>query len=94
MSEDRVMPHVPHWNGVGKYSPCLSFDNGSLTIYGGGFGKQDGDGYFCFSWREMEIESDEDGHEFVTVSMDNSDLLFLRDQLNLLFPPQAAEQQP
>jgi hypothetical protein len=82
----RVAPEMPHWNGIGKYSPCISFDAGALTINGGGYGDADGSGYFAFKDDDLEFEQD-DGPVYRWIAVSNSDLLHLRDQLNKLFPP-------
>jgi hypothetical protein len=82
---ERQKPHVPGWNGYGKYSPCIVFDTGSLTINGGGFGDKDGDGHFAFKEDDLEWEQD-DGPVCRWIGVSNSDLLFLRDQLNKIFP--------
>jgi hypothetical protein len=84
----RQAPEVPHWNGIGKYSPCISFDAGSLNINGGGFGDSDGSGCFVFRDDELDFEQ-EDGPLYRWINVSNSDLLHLRDKLNELFPPQA-----
>ncbi len=81
----RVEPDRGNWNGHGKYSHCLSFDRGSLTVYVGGYAKN-GDGYFCFKDDDLDYEKEE-GVEIRIANVDNSDLLFLRNQLNKIFPP-------
>jgi hypothetical protein len=83
---ERVKPHVPLWNGVGKYTPCFVLEHGSLTIYGGGCGMKDGDGYLAVAEDELDWDRDDDGKSFITVRLTNSDLIFLRDNLNKLFP--------
>jgi hypothetical protein len=81
----RVAPEVPHWNCIGKYSPCISFDAGALNINGGGFGDRDGEGCFVFRDDELDFEQ-EDGPLYRWIAVSNSDLIHLRDQLNKLFP--------
>jgi hypothetical protein len=75
----------PH-SAPGKVTPCLGFDGGSLHIYQQGYGERDGDGYFIFKDDELDWEQD-DGTDYRIVKLDNSDILFIRDHLNRLFPP-------
>jgi hypothetical protein len=83
----RVSPELPHWNGIGKYSPFISWDGGSLNINGGGFGDADGHGCFVFKDDDLEFEQD-DGPVYRWINVSNADLLELRDRLNELFPPE------
>jgi hypothetical protein len=75
----------PH-SAPGKVTPCLGFDGGSLHIYQQGYGERDGDGYFIFKDDELDWEQD-DGTDYRIVKLHNSDILFIRDHLNRLFPP-------
>jgi hypothetical protein len=84
---ERVKPHAPHWDGISKYGPMISFEGGSLYIYAAGHGSKDGDGYFVFSPDEADWErDDETGKDYCVVKSNNSELIFLRDQLNQWFP--------
>ena len=83
---ERQLPEAPHWNGHGKCGPALVMDNCTLHIMSRGFGTKDGDGYLTHDPSECDWERDEDGKDYVVVPVSNSDLLFLRDQLNELFP--------
>ena len=83
---ERQLPEAPHWNGHGKYGPALILDECTLNIMSRGFGAKDGDGYLAFNPSKFDWDRDEDGNDSVVVPVSNSDLLFLRDQLNALFP--------
>lgn len=83
---ERVLPEAPHWNGHGKYGPALCMDECTLHIMSRGFGAKDGDGYLTFDPNKFDWDRDDEGSEFMVVPLSNSDLLFLRDKLNKLFP--------
>jgi len=83
----RVLPEAPYWNGVDKYGPALCMDHFILHIMSRGFGAKDGDGELVVMEDQLDWDRDEDGKDYVVVPVTNSDLLFLRDQLNKLFPP-------
>lgn len=84
--EARILPEAPHWNGVGKYGHALGLGHCTLNIMSRGFGAKDGGGELVVMEGELDWDRDEDGKEYVSVPVSNSDLLFLRDQLNKLFP--------
>lgn len=76
-----------HWNGYGKYSMAISFDPGSMTINLGGFGDNDGDGCIAFADEVLEYDEDpETGKQYRWASLPNSELIYLRDKLNEIFP--------
>lgn len=68
-----------------KRSHAFGFEPGNLTIRISGFGSSDGSGYFWFHERDTTLE-DEDGQDIVSVEVPHSELLALRDHLNVMFP--------
>lgn len=78
----------PHATGEGtKYQECYSFDDGSLTVRTTGHGKQSGTGWLCFPEDALEQEQDDEtGKGYQVVNLANSELIFLRDTLNTIFP--------
>jgi len=86
----RQAPVVPkHWNGVGKYTISLGFEPGFLNIDVAGHGSGDGHGVVGFKDEDLEFEQ-EDGPLYRWIAVPNSELLYLRDKLNEIFPPDSS----
>jgi hypothetical protein len=79
----------PHWNGAGKVSEAFVFEGGSLTIKTSGH-DPGGDGHFVFAEDDAEWEQDEESPKvYRIVNVANSELIFIRDKLNEVFPSAA-----
>lgn len=70
----------------GKVVPTYIFDGGALGIYATGCGASNGNGYFVFRDDDLDFEQD-DGPLYRILKLDNTDLTWLRDRLNEIFPP-------
>lgn len=70
-----------------KYSECYVFDGGSLTVRTGGSDEQNGTGWLYFPEDALELEADrESSKNYWVANLANSELMFLRDTLNTIFP--------
>lgn len=83
--EQRPSPSPHHAPGM-KVGPALVFEHGSLHVKQQGYGDEDGNGEFVFVLGDALELIEEEGKDILVVPVNRSDLLFLRDHLNKLFP--------
>ena len=70
-----------------KYSECFVFDDGSLTVRTSGPWISPGSGWLCFPQDALEPEQDQEtGKDYWIANLANSEMIFLRDTLNKIFP--------
>lgn len=70
-----------------KVSPALCCEHFTLSIMQQGYGPEDGNGEIIFNGDEVEWSA-EDGKNYGSAPVARDELLFLRDHLNALFPPE------
>jgi hypothetical protein len=82
---DEKPAQSPHYPPDTKVGPAIVFDRGSLHVKQQGYAEEDGNGEFVFSIDDNEVTCEE-GKGYLVAPVNRSDLLFLRDRLNKLFP--------
>lgn len=83
----RVAPS-PNYPPDVKTQPAFVFETGILHVKQQGYGDEDGDGSLTFREDALVWEqSDDSSKMYASVRVCRDDLLFLRDKLCELFPP-------